>query len=208
PHTMYELFVTGAEGMEAACRSIVRFLAEESARPWCQSIVVDSNHDNMLDRWLREADYRADPVNALFFLRAQLAKYEAISKRDGSFHSCRNALRSLGLTPGVRFLQEDESFVVLRGVAGGIECGQHGHLGPDGARGTPRALAKIGRRANTCHVHSTGIFDGLFVGGTSSVFELRYARGPSSWSHSHVVTYRNGKRAIVTMWDGHWRAEG
>lgn len=33
-----------------------------------------------------------------------------------------------------------------------------------------------------------------------------YAKGPSSWTHSHIVTYPNGQRTIITLYAGKWRA--
>jgi hypothetical protein len=33
-----------------------------------------------------------------------------------------------------------------------------------------------------------------------------YTKGPSNWTHSHIVTYTNGKRTIVTIYNGKWRA--
>ena len=42
-------------------------------------VIVASNHIEHLERWLREADYRDDPENALFFLRLQAEVYEAIA---------------------------------------------------------------------------------------------------------------------------------
>ena len=78
PHTMFRRYVEGEDDVESECASAAKFLMEESARAWCDSIVVDSNHDGALGKWLREADYKSDPVNALFFLRMQLATYEAI----------------------------------------------------------------------------------------------------------------------------------
>ena len=56
------------------------------------------------------------------------------------------------------------------------------------------------------HTHQAGIYDGVYTAVTSSVLDLGYNRGPSSWSHSHIVTYANGKRAIITIWNGKWRA--
>ena len=107
---------------------------------------------------------------------------------------------------GIQFLRRDESYVICPEKSGGIECAIHGHNGPDGARGSANSFARLGRKANIGHFHSAGIIDGVYVAGTSSQFNLGYNKGPSSWSHSHVVTYLNGKRAIVTMWDGKWRA--
>ena len=110
-----------------------------------------------------------------------------------------------GLKKGaVKFLLPDESFMV-----GEVECGMHGHLGPNGSFGSPSNLSKIGRKATTAHTHSAGIYHGLYVSGTSSKLtrDWAYTMGPSSWSHSHVIQYANGQRAIVTNKGSKWRAE-
>lgn len=171
--------------------------------PDCETVIVNSNHDDALEKWLREADFRADPVNAVFYLEAQLAKYRAL-EAGKDHHTLEWAVRRAGHEGG-RFLREDESFVICQ-EHGGIECGMHGHLGPNGRRGTPQSLARIGRRANTAHTHSAGIIDGLYTAGTSAALDQEYNRGPSSWSRSHIVTYENSKRAILTEWNGKWRA--
>jgi hypothetical protein len=208
PHRAFEKFILSQESVEGELINTAAFLNNVSHRQWCKTIIVDSNHDNAMERWLREADYKSDPINAVFFLKAQLRKYQAIEKREAGFHMIEWALRDhLSCKKDIQFLREDESFVICRDAHGGIECGMHGHLGPDGARGAPLGLARMGRKANTGHTHKAGIIDGLYVAGTSSELDLGYNKGPSSWSHSHIVTYKNGKRAIITMWDGAWRAE-
>jgi DNA-binding CsgD family transcriptional regulator len=203
PHRMFELYCQGRESVEDEVRSLVRFLNETSRRDWCRTVVVNSNHDNHLERWLKEADYRKDPVNALYFLRLQLRKYESIAAGDKAFNVLCYACQDAGCDPSIQWLNEDESFLICRE----IECGMHGHLGPNGAIGTPENLAKMGRKGNTAHTHRAGIRDGLYTAGTSSEMDLGYNVGPGAWSHSHIVTYENGKRAIVTMWRGAWRAE-
>jgi hypothetical protein len=45
------------------------------------------------------------------------------------------------------------------------------------------------------------------VAGTSSKLDVGYNTGPSSWTHSHIVTYENGKRAVITLYAGSWRAK-
>lgn len=202
PHKNFELWHEGCECVETEMRDVATFLTDEAARPFCKTVVVDSNHDNALLKWLREGDYRTDPVNALFFLKTQTAVYEAIKSRDSNFHVVEHVLRSLGVPKGVKFLRDDDSYVIARS----IECGMHGHLGPNGARGNPRNLSMMGRKANTGHTHSAQIIDGMYVAGTCSLLSLDYNKGPSSWSHSHVVTYQNGKRAIITVYNGKWRA--
>ena len=179
-------------------------------RSWCKTIVVESNHDNALERWLRDEPgwYARDPQNALIFLQLQLAKYEAIARGDPKFLMIEHALRTYSVLEvgTARFLREDESYVICPDAGGGIECGMHGYLGPNGAQGGAQAFAKMGRKANVGHTHQAGIRDGIYTGGTLSYLDLGYNRGPSSWSHSNILTYKNGKRAIVTMWNSKWRA--
>jgi transposase-like protein len=207
PHRMFEYYKQGWDDVEGEVREVVHFLEKECYRDFCETYVVNSNHDDALTRWLRECDYRADPVNALFFLRMQLATYEAIADRDTSYHMLEKAcgLCDLDATKAV-FLREDESFVLLPELNGGVEMGMHGHLGPNGARGSARSLVKYGRRAVIMHSHTAEIRDGITQGGTSSDLDLGYNRGPSSWSWSHVLVYENGSTAIVTMWNNKWRA--
>lgn len=207
PHRQFAKFVDGCDDVEAEIQRVSDFLWD-AERDWCQSVVVDSNHDNAMTRWLKESDYRFDPVNAIYFLEAQLTFYRELRQPDpdAAFHLIEWALWRADCPSEVRFLREDESFVICHEHGGGIECGMHGHLGPNGSRGTPNGLKRLGRKANTGHTHSAGIHDGLYVAGVLGKLDQGYNVGPSSWSHSSVVTYPNGKRCILTIWNGKWRA--
>jgi hypothetical protein len=166
------------------------------------AVVVESNHDQALERWLKTADIRRDPENAEFFHRAQEFIHRSI-RLNVPFHIFKWAVTRNGeIATGARFLKEDESVVVH-----GIEHGMHGHRGPNGSRGNPRGFRTVGRKVNIGHMHSAGIFDGVYVAGVSGMLDMGYNKGPSSWSHSHIVTYPNGKRTIVTMRNGKWRAK-
>lgn len=182
-------------------------LVKKSMRKFCRTRVVDSNHDQHLTRWLREGDFKTDPINARFYLQAQDRYYAAIEEKDEDFHLLEWVLRRAGCPKEVHFLRQDESFIICKRAGDGIECGMHGDLGPNGARGSARGLSRLSRRANIGHSHSAQIVDGVYQAGTSSRLRLDYVKGPSSHSHSHIVTYANGKRAIITMYDGKWRAE-
>lgn len=201
PHVRFQNHVRGLDSFREEIRQ-TRGVVETFKHRDMDTIVVDSNHDSSwIMRWLRENDYRQDPVNAEIFLETQLEVYRAIRTGDTKFHVLSWLLRDM---KGVRFLRQDESYTICNKK---IECGQHGHLGPNGSRGNPRSLKKIGRRANTGHTHSAGIYDGLYVAGTSSRLDWEYAVGPSSWTHSNILTYANGQRAIVTFYADKWRAQ-
>lgn len=203
PLWRFRQFHLGETTVEESMKAVAEFL-HTIQRRWCRTVVVESNHDLAFVKWLSTADYRGDPANALFFLDRQKALYEEIAKGSKDFSIFEDTMRAYNNLPHTEFLREDDSFV----IAGDIECGMHGHLGANGARPSPRQFTKMGRKANTGHTHSASIIDGIYTAGTSSLLDLDYNRGLSSWSHSHIVTYDNGKRTIITMTpDGRWCAE-
>jgi hypothetical protein len=177
-----------------------------------ETIVVDSNHDDTwIKRWIQEYNYRVDPANSRIYLDLAAFAYGEIANDQGEgprmprdVNVLAYALRKWGgLADGFRFLKADESFKTCDDK---IENGMHGHLGPSGKFGSPMELSKMGRKSNTAHTHATGIFNGLYVAGTSSKLRWDYALGPSNWTNSHILTYGNGKRTIVTIYNGKWRA--
>jgi len=81
----------------------------------------------------------------------------------------------------------------------------HGDIGPNGARGSIKNIAKIGERSVVGHSHVCSILMGTFQVGTSSKLQLEYNHGPSSWMHAHCVVHKNGKRQMIFIMDGDWR---
>jgi transposase-like protein len=206
PHSTFHRWLRGFHRVDAELQATTP-LVERYHRDWSEIIVPDSNHDaDWFKSWLQKYDYRYDPANMELFLDCQ--NWFIAQIRSGLMPRDVNIMQYVmakwgKLTKPVRFLLPDESFTICDKR---IECGMHGHLGPAGSMGTPSNLSKIGRRANTAHTHSAGIYNGLYVAGTSSLLKWDYTVGPSSWSHSHIVTYPSGSRTIVTMFAGRWRA--
>ncbi len=203
-HVKFNTWLRGLHRVDAELKATAELLTAYHLSD-VKMVIVDSNHDNAwLVRWLSEYDYRVDPANAELFLKLQTWMYAQL--RSGKMPRDINVLEyALGLSGfnEAKFLVADESFLICDKK---IECGQHGHLGPGGRRGSPDNLSKLARKANTAHTHSAGIYSGLYVAGTSSKLRWNYNVGPSSWTNSHIVTYPNGKRTLVTMYNGKWRA--
>lgn len=203
-HALYEKRAAGMDSVEAEVAECAEFL-RSSSRKWCETVIVLSNHDRHLNRWLRDEDPRKDLLNAKYHAHLQETLLDAIDRREVSFNVLAFALGEKGLPESVRFLGEDESFVICRDVDGGIECGLHGDLGSGGARGSTRNLTKLGRPLIKGHDHTAAIRENVYSVGACSL-EFPYMKGPSAHSVSHVVTFPNAKRQIVTMWRGRWRA--
>jgi hypothetical protein len=177
-------------------------LLELAARDWCDTIVVSSNHDRHLDRWLDEADYKQDLPNAEYFLLMQRARLQQLRRNPEGWDALAWAIDEVTDVDalGVTFLPRDATYLI--GPPGHeISCGGHGDEGPNGARGGVASLAKMAVRANYGHIHSACIRHGGMWAGVCAR-RLSYAHGPSSWSISHIVTLANAKRQIISLRGG------
>ena len=204
PFFMATMLARGTDRVEDGIARCAAKL-ERIQRDGCRTVVVESNHDQALRRWLREADGHRDAPNARYWHYLNWKAFAEIEK-GGDLFVFEAAVREKLASdlPGLTFLREDDSWIVCRDQ-GGIQCALHGHRGPNGSRGSPKSFRQLGVRANTAHTHSAGIVDGIYTAGVSGLLDMSYNQGPSSWSHSHVVTYANGKRAIVTQRGARWR---
>jgi len=204
----YEKHVSGEGGVEDEMRVTADFV-NESLRGWTETVVVPSNHHRHLLRWVNDADPNLDPLNARYHakLRQRLLELmdDGLTAKEAPQPLLEWALREAGMAGDVRFLREDESFVICKGHGGGVECGLHGDLGPNGARGSTRNLAKLGRAVNKNHDHIAAIRDLVYSGGAAAL-DFPYMLGPSAHSISDVVTFENATRQIVTMYANKWRA--
>ncbi len=209
PIFRYKQWLNKDDCVEKSVKDVASFL-KMTERDFCTSIVVESNHDIALKKWLKTADYRKDPANAEFFLKCQALNYRlAREKRDSQSFLGHVIEKVIGEDVSqIIFLSETDSFELLpNSDETRIECGLHGHKGANGARPSPTSYQTMGPKANIGHMHTPGIYDGLYVAGTSSKLDMGYnAGGLSSWAHSHIVTYANGKRTILTMCGNRWCA--
>lgn len=206
-HFRFRMIQRGTDRVADAIVACSRFL-RLSERPWSTSVVVPSNHHDAYERWLREADPRDDPVNMKFWCQSNVAMAEAIEREDGDFDIFRWALTQVDdrQTEDVVFPPRGGSYIVCQ-ASGGIECAFHGDQGVNGARGSPLNLTRVATRMNTGHTHSPSILDGVYTAGLCGLMDQGYNNEAlSSWSHTQIVVYPNGKRSLVTVVDGKWRA--
>jgi hypothetical protein len=193
--------------VEHGLLSGVRFVASLRKQfPDAHVYSVRSNHDEAFTRWIKEGTNYPDPVNERFWHLCRFKWLSAIENGVTDYDPFGSVMQSLAVIhkldfSNVTYLREDESHVEYD-----IEFGMHGHLGPNGSRGSPKGFRQIGRRANTGHTHSASIIDGIYTAGVLASLDMGYNKGPSSWSCSHIVTYPNGKRTIITQRGSKWRA--
>lgn len=181
-------------------------LVDQTTKPGVTNVIVPSNHNEALDRWLREADPKVDPENAAFYHRMKSLQYEntqitstGLKTIDPFAEYAKNYMQSWDQT---EFLSRDQSFLI-----NGIEVGFHGDQGPNGGRGSVRNFSRIGVKTIIGHSHSPGIVGSCYQVGTSSLLKLEYNKGPSSWLNTHCIIYPNGKRSLLSVIEGEWRVQ-
>lgn len=209
PHGAHNPFVAVANYMagNANVRSEVfealEYVAQRAAS-LKQAVIVPSNHNDFLHRWLINTDWRGcDPQNRRFYLETALAMVE-VAEKAGTDAERLNAFiywarRVFDGNEKVKVLERDESHTI-----NGIEVGMHGDLGPNGSRGSARNLRRIGVKSIIGHSHTPAIDEGCYQVGTSTRLKLGYNQGPSSWLNTHALIYPNGKRTLINIINGEW----
>lgn len=150
-------------------------------------VIVKSNHDEFLDRYLSEGRYVFDPENHLISLKIATALFEDKDILQKGFE-----IVGAEIPENWNFLKRSDSVTIAD-----VECGVHGDLGLNGAKASLNSLEKIYGDCVTAHNHTAAIQRGVFRVGTLSKLDMRYNRGPSSWTHTCCLVYENGQRQLI-----------
>jgi len=194
----------GVDDVEKALDNVFAFV-DKYTLPNSKNVFIPSNHPDVLAKWVKRADWREDPRNAKFLLRTALAMIESAEMGlcgaqviDPFQYWAKKKMKSASQAI---FLKRDESFQVK-----GIELAYHGDRGPNGSRGSIKGFTRIGVKSVIGHSHTPGIMDGVYQTGCNSYLKLEYNSGPSSWMQSDCIVYKNGKRSLINIVNGQWRA--
>jgi len=198
--TRYVKWKTGMDSMEAELQHTADFITETSGDSI--NVIVASNHHDHLMRWLNEADPKQEPWNAILYhelmaavLRAAEMTPSGAKSIDPFAHWAKDKVPE-----GTVWLSRNESYPIA-----GVEVSLHGDRGANGSRGGIKGFAKLGIRTVIGHSHSSGIEKGCYQVGASEE-ELEYSSGPGSWTITHCIIHPNGKRQLVTLKNGRFRA--
>lgn len=208
----YEVAVRNRESVADEVLGVAKLLEELSE--FTHITVIESNHDIALERYVREGRYRNDGINVRFGLqledayltwREEVAHELDAGRKPRSFSLLEYAVRWIADkndidVDGVMWIHDGQSHVI-----NGVECGHHGFRGANGARGTVAGYAALGRPMNIGDKHSSEILDEIYVSGVKNL-QQGYNKGPSGWTVTDTVQYKNGKRTLVTYQNGAWRA--
>lgn len=153
--------------------------------------VVRSNHDEFLDRWLNDVDWRKHS-NKMAYI--QLASMMVNS--DSNKGVIPSYLKTLNVTNAF-CLGIDDSLRVMD-----WELGVHGHIGANGSRGSAMQYAQMNTKNITGHTHSPLRLDGHICVGTLTHLRVGYNKGLSGWMNTNAVIHPNGKAQLINILNG------
>jgi hypothetical protein len=201
----YEMAFRGRESVEGEvfqCGSFLGFLASEDRKV----IVAEGNHDIALEKYVREGRYRNDGTNIRFGLKLEDAYLGYVEERSTAidtgqpvprFSLLEYAIRQkMDLGQKVEWCHDGYSYLI-----DGIEVGNHGFRGANGAKGTVAGFARVGRKMSIGDKHSPEILDGVYVAGAMNL-RHGYNKGASGWAVTHTIQYQDGKRSLITLQNG------
>ena len=166
-----------------------------------KNVIVASNHHEHLKRWLNEFDpHRGDPVNVLLYHELNAAMIRETIETGESIDPFEmyGRLYHSDVYSDCIFLNTDSEFFIK-----GVDCSSHGHLGPNGSRGSAKNISVLGVPTIIGHGHSPIIYRNVHQVGVGAS-ELGYNKGPSGWMATHCVIYPDGNRSFLHIIEGEW----
>jgi hypothetical protein len=163
--------------------------------PFCDHnvVIVRSNHDDFLDRWLKNTDWRKASTlkNSIEYMEYSSLLLKGLAPNGVIPYLINDRF------PHFRTLGRSDSFIV-----NGWELGQHGDIGASGSRGSLNQFRRLNTKMIIGHSHSPARKDGVIQVGTTTHLRVGYNIGPSSWLQSHAIIHLDGKAQNVDFIEG------
>lgn len=202
----YHKYSWGQNKLTEELNQAIEFL-NETTPEYSKSVIIQSNHNEHIVRWLNECDPKVELWNAKLYhylMWEMLEEIDSTGETPDPFELyCKNSERFLGdtLNENISFLGRNEEFKLHN-----VMLGSHGDIGNNGVRGSRKQFSILPTKSVIGHSHSPGIEKGCYQVGTSSNLRLGYNVGASSWHHAHCVIYPNGKRQLIFINYGKFRS--
>jgi hypothetical protein len=159
------------------------------------TVIVRSNHDDFIDRWLKNTDWRKTitPKNSLEYMQYSSAILSGEAP-NGIIPWIINKHYPNFITLG-----RSDSYIV-----NGWELGQHGDIGSNGSRGSLQQFRKLNNKIIVGHYHSPGRKDGALSVGTSTHLRVGYNIGASAWLQSHIIIHTDSQAQHINFIKGEY----
>lgn len=193
PFRLMQKAEDGLDSLDEELEEILQWV--ENHKDYGHLVFARSNHDDMLDRWLKASDWRRiNDKNKKAYLRlSNVLANERVAQKKGVLPF----LIDERFGDSVTTLSLDDSFRVHD-----FELAMHGHLGANGSRGSAGQFKNLNTKNIVGHRHTPERVDGHIAVGTLSHLRVGFNKGPSSWMNGFGVIYPDGKAQIINVIKG------
>ena len=153
-----------------------------------KTLVIASNHDDMLDRAMWQGDWRDNMKNAVIFVDMLKLTLSGKAKEGIIPYTINNTFKKINA------LGVNDSYIHRD-----VELALHGHKGANGSKGSAKGFAKLSSKTIIGHGHSPQIIGGCYQVGISCQMQHGYNKGLSSWAYNGVTLNKHGKRQSITF---------
>lgn len=192
PFIQYGKEVRGENSLSDEIDGMLRFLGD--FRRFKKVVIVRSNHDDFLDRWLKRGDWKKQPTTKNSLLYMELS---AMLLRQ---HECGDKV--LGVIPQIIQTRYPDFITLPQNASYKVknwELGQHGNNGNNGSFGSMNQFRTLNSKIVFGHFHTPSRKDGALCVGTSTKLRLNYNTGASSWFQSHVIIHKDGRAQHINF---------
>lgn len=190
--------IDGTDDMSNEATEVVDYLNSLTTLSNLDVVVVNSNHDRHIERYIKEArafkdrDFKNTRTACSLFL--ELTNPASNIKNPVQYLAENVSNHPLNHPERITWLGLDESYVKY-----GVELGMHGDLGANGGRGSMKTYETSLYDAVVAHAHSAAIQNKIFRVGTTSEMDMKYNHGLSSWTHTCCLVYEDGTKQLITF---------
>lgn len=194
PFVQYSKEITNENSLEREVKIMLTGLKE--FKKYKNVIIVRSNHDDFLDRWLKNEDWKKQPTskNSLLYM-----EYSAMLLRQYAKGVVKGVIPEIinGAYPEFKTLGRSDSYKIKN-----WEVGQHGDVASNGSRGSLNNFRTLNTKIVVGHYHAPGRKDGAISVGTSTKLRVGYNIGASSWLQSHVIIHDDSRAQHINFING------
>ena len=159
--------------------------------------IVQSNHDDFLDRHITDMDWKKDLHNSPAYLEYALIQQTINLEEYGNLYGylLNERYQVKKKKSKVEYLRHGSQLDIK-----GHNCAMHGDHGTNGSRGAITQYKRLNFKMIHGHNHSPIIMDGVTSVGLTGTVNQYYARkGLSTHANAHCLIHKNGKRQLLVF---------
>lgn len=155
-------------------------------------VVVRSNHDEWIDKWLASKDWKLDIPNSIEYMQ-----YALILLQGKAPKGILPYILEEEFNDDIICLDVNDSYKVL-----GFEIGNHGYYGQSGSKGSIIQFRRLNTKVIVGDYHSPSRYDDAIGVGVSCQLRLPYNVGASGWLHCHAIIHENNTAQQIIFIEG------